>query len=126
MKTAFPVLFVLALLAAFLFLPSPDTNITQFVDLPSEQEAAITGVFLALFALLFDFAIGKLPWLKFFNQYREAWALATATLSIGWLENILPTGTDSIAIPGVAFLVALVLYLLGRVVLKRRGTQAFS
>jgi len=97
----------------------------EFVELPDEQKIAISGIFVAVFALLFDAAIGRLPWLEFFRQYQEAWAVAAAALGTSWLQNILPTGSDAVAIPGVALLIAIALYLLGRTWLVRRNVSGF-
>src|SRR5262245_42871174 len=77
-----------------------------FVDLPGSQEIAITGIFVSLAALLFDWLIGRLPWLEFFRQYREAWASALSLLFIQALENWLPTGSDALSIQAVSLLIA--------------------
>jgi hypothetical protein len=100
--------------------------LNQFVELPAEQKTAIAGIFVAVFALIFDFLIGKYPWLSFFRQYQEAWALALATVFTAWLENVLPSDFGEIAIKLVSLLIAVVLYLLGRTWLMKRGTQGFA
>jgi hypothetical protein len=96
-----------------------------FVELPDEQKIAISGIFVAVFALLFDAAIGRLSWLEFFRQYQEAWALAASTLFTAWLQNALPTGFEDLSIKFVALLIAIALYLLGRTWLARRGVKGF-
>lgn len=98
----------------------------QLVELPAEQKVAIDGIFVAGFALLLDFIIGRAAWLEFFRQYQEAWALAASTLFISWLENLLPTESEAIAIPGVALVIAVALYLLARTAFRRRGFKAFQ
>jgi hypothetical protein len=126
MKSIFVPIATVIVLAVLVFTSPPAVPALQgFVDLPVEQEQAINGIFLALFSLLLDLAIGKIPWLEFFRQYREAWSLTFSTLFIGWLQNILPTGFEDLSIKIVAVLIALALYLLSRMVLKRRGVQAF-
>ena len=120
-----PVITILVLAALVFTAPPAVAGFNGFVDLPTEQEAAISGIFVAVFALLFDFAVGKLPWLEFFRQYREAWALSLAALFVAWFQNVLPTGFEDISIKFTAALIAVALYLLGRVVLMRRGTQGF-
>lgn len=99
--------------------------LNSFVELPAEQKTAIAGIFVALFALLFDLLIGRLPWLAFFRQYQEAWALMAATVFTAWLENLLPADFGEIAIKLISLLVSVVLYLLGRTLLKRRRVQGF-
>lgn len=96
-----------------------------FVDLPDTQEMAINGIFVAVGALLFDFLIGRFAWLEFFRQYRETWSLALSALSIRWLENSLPTGSDELSISAVALLIAVALYLLSRTALQRQGVKSF-
>jgi hypothetical protein len=120
MKKYIPVLIV-ALFVLF-SLPKVDQG---FVDLPGSQEVAITGIFVAAAALVFDWLIGRFPWLEFFKQYRETWAAALSLLFIHALENWLPTGSDMISIEAVSLLIAVALYLLGRTALVRRGTQGF-
>jgi len=97
----------------------------EFVELPDEQKIAISGIFVAVFALLFDATIGRLPWLEFFRQYQEAWALAASALSTAWLQNLLPTGFEDLSIKAVALLIAIALYLLGRTWLVRRNVSGF-
>jgi hypothetical protein len=99
--------------------------LTGFVQLPDEQKAAIAGIFVAVFALIFDYLIGKYPFLAFLRQYQEAWALALATTFTAWLENLLPADFGDIAIKLISLLIALVVYLLGRTMLVRRGVTAF-
>lgn len=96
-----------------------------FVDLPPEQEVAITGIVTALFALLLDFMIGVVPWLSFFKQYQEAWSLSLSVLTVQALENALPTGSDAIAVPAVGLFIAVALYLLARTIFKRNGVRGF-
>ncbi len=117
MKRVIAPLAVLVVLTALVFTTSPATlTITQkFVDLPAEQEIAISGIFIMLVAVLFDLAVAKFPWLSFFNQYREVWALALSTLFVTWLQNVLPTGLEDISIKFVAVLIAVALYLLAKV-----------
>lgn len=98
----------------------------QFVDLPDSQEMAINGIFVAVGALIFDVLIGRFAWLEFFKQYREAWSLALSALSIRWLENLLPTGSDELSVSAVALLIAVALYLLSRTTLQRKGVKTFS
>lgn len=100
--------------------------LTGFVQLPDEQKAAIAGIFVAVFALVFDYLIGRFPWLEFFRQYQEAWALALATAFTAWLENFLPSDFGDIAIKLIALLIAVALYLLGRTMLMRRNVQGFT
>ncbi len=95
-----------------------------FVDLPPEQELAITSIVIAVVALALDWLIGRFPWLEFFRQYREVWSLAVATLVIKYIENALPTGSDPLSIPLVQMVIAALVYLLGRMIMKRRGVQA--
>lgn len=97
-----------------------------FVDLPDSQEIAINGIFVAAGALLFDFLVGRLAWLEFFRQYREAWSLALSALSIRALENSLPTGSDELSVSAVALLISVALYLLSRTFLQRKGVEAFK
>lgn len=99
--------------------------LNQFVELPAEQKTAIAGIFVAVFALVFDYLIGRFPWLAFFKQYQEAWALAAATVFTAWIENILPADFGDIAIKLISLVIAVILYLLGRTILMRRGTQGF-
>lgn len=99
--------------------------LANFIELPAEQKTAIAGIFMAVFALVFDYLIGRFPWLAFFRQYQEAWALAAATVFTAWLENLLPADFGEIAIKLISLLIAVILYLLGRTLLKRRGVQGF-
>lgn len=122
MKTLFQIITIFCII---LVLSACAPVAQQFVDLPEGQELAITGIFITVVALLFDFSIGKFPWLSFFKQYQEAWAVALAAVSITALENALPTGSDEISINAVALLIAIVLYLLGRTWLIRRGVKSF-
>lgn len=94
-----------------------------FVDLPDWQERSINGIFISVVALVFDYAIGRFPWLSFFSQYREAWALALSSLAIRALENGLPTGSDELSVSAVSLLIAAVLYLLSRTLLMRRDKK---
>ena len=111
-------------LAAILFaLPK---GAQGFVDLPASQEIAITGIFISVLALVFDFAIGKFPWLEFFRQYQIAWATSLSLLFVTALENWLPTGSDYLSIQAVGLLIAAVLYLLGRSALRARGLAEFA
>lgn len=121
-KTSFRL--VLLLLSVFM-LAACSPMVQGFVDLPDSQEMAINGVFVAVGALVFDFLIGRFAWLEFFRQYREAWSLALSALAIRALENGLPTGSDELSIKAVALLIAVVLYLLSRTALQRKGIEAF-
>ena len=98
---------------------------TNFVALPEYQKLAITGIFIAVLALVLDFAIGKLPWLVFFRQYQEVWATGVAIAFTNWLENALPTGTENLSISAVGLLIAAALYFLGRTALRRKGVASF-
>lgn len=106
------------------------TPMQGFVALPDEQKATITGLFIAGFALLFDFAIGRVPWLEFLRKYQTEWALVAAVAFITWLENILPTGFEDVSIKGIGFILALLAavipYLLIRKALVRRGVRGFT
>ena len=117
MKKLIPVMIVILAIAFNL-----QRSAAGFVDLPASQEIAITGIFIALAGLAFDFAIGKFPWLEFFRQYQIAWASALALLSITGLENWLPDGSDFLSIQAVALLIAAALYLLGRTALQQQGS----
>jgi len=117
-KKILPVLIVAV--AVFLALPKSQ----GFVDLPESQEIAIAAIVSAVVALVFDFAITRVPWLEYFRQYREAWSASLALLLIHGLENLLPTGSDVLSVNAVGLLIAAVLYLLGRVALARRGLLA--
>lgn len=119
MKKIFPFVLIMILLVAC----AP--VVQGFVDLPDSQEMAINGIFVAVGALLFDFLVGRFAWLEFFRQYREVWSLALSALSIRWLENTLPTGSDELSVSAVALLIAVALYLLSRTILQRKGVNAF-
>ena len=97
-----------------------------FVQLPADQETALTGIFIAVVALAFDFIIAQVPWLAFLKQYQEALSLSLAALLVKALENLLPTGSDGISIPAVGLLISVALYLLGRTALMKNGVKAFA
>ena len=128
MSLPFPIrkLFIVMITLTALALTSCAEAAQQFVDLPVEQELALTSIVTALFAIAFDWAIGRFPWLDFFRQYREAWSLAAAALVVKGIENALPTGSDAVSIPAVGLLIAVALYLLGRTLLVRRNVQGFQ
>lgn len=114
-------------LICVLFVLTACSPMTQgFVDLPDSQEMAINGIFVAIGALIFDALIGRFAWLEFFRQYREAWSLALSALTIRWLENSLPTGSDELSVSAVALLIAVALYLLSRTALQRKGIKTFQ
>jgi hypothetical protein len=100
-----------------------------FVQLPDEQQAAITGLFIAGFALGFDWVIGRVAWLEFLRRYQSEWAIAAAIGFIGWLQNILPTGSEDVSIKGVGFVLALLIavipYRVVRKILANRGVKGF-
>lgn len=102
-----------------------DTLLTNFVELPAEQKTAIAGIFVAAFALAFDYLIGYFPWLSFFRQYQEAWALSAAAGFTIWLENVLPSDFGEIAIKLISLLIAVILYFFSRTVFKKHGVTAF-
>jgi len=118
-----------SLLIVFMFVFAACAPVQGFVQLPAEQQAAITGLFIALFALGFDWLIGFAPWLEWFRQYREPWAIAASLAFTTWLQNILPTGFEDISIKGVGFILAIfaavIPYLVVRKILARRGVRGF-
>jgi len=120
MKKTLPLVLIVFVLVAF------SSAVQGFVDLPDSQEMAINGIFVAIGALAFDFLIGRFAWLEFFKQYREAWSLSLSALSIRWLENSLPTGSDELSVSAVALLIAVALYLLSRTALQRKGVKTFQ
>jgi hypothetical protein len=101
-----------------------------FVALPDEQIATIGGLFIALFALGFDWAIGRAPWLEILRKYQTEWALLASAAFVTWLQNILPTGFEDVSIKGVGFVLALLAavipYLVIRKALARRGVRGFT
>lgn len=113
-------LFILALFTlAVLTACAPVSQ--KFVDLPVEQEAAITFIVVSVIALLFNFAIARFPILAFLREHQEAWSLSLAVLAVRGIEEALPTGSDTISIAAVGLALSVVVYLLGRAALKRRG-----
>ncbi len=116
----------LSLILIVLVLTACTPVVQGFVDLPDSQEIAINGIFVAIGALAFDFLVGRFAWLEFFKQYREGWSLALSALSIRWLENSLPTGSDQLSVSAVALLIAVALYLLSRTALQRKGVKTFQ
>jgi hypothetical protein len=101
-----------------------------FVQLPDALKASIVGLFVALFALGFDFLIGKIPWLEFLRKYQQELAVSLSAAFITWLENFLPSGYEDVSIKGIAFLLALIFvfvpYLAARKAFARRGIKAFQ
>ena len=106
----------------------------QFVELPSNLQAAVIGLVVALFALVVDFIIGVLPasfkWVgDFLKKYQQEWALAAGAALLELLQNVLPTGFEDVSIKGVAFVLALIAvfspYLLARRALAKAGVKAF-
>jgi len=117
---------LITLIVVLLSITACAPAVQGFVDLPDSQEIAINGIFVAVGALLLDFLVGRFAWLEFFKQYREAWSLALSALSIRWLENSLPTGSDELSVSAVALLIAVALYLLSRTALQRKGVKTFQ
>ena len=104
--------------------------VALLVALPDEVKTAILGFAVALVALVFDFAIGRFPWLEFLRKYQQESALALASAITVWLENALPTGFEDVAIKGVAFLLALLFLIVPyfgiRKALAARGVKSFQ
>lgn len=98
----------------------------MFVQLPDETKVAISGLILAVVNLLFMYAVSVVPWLKFFEQYKEEWAMAISAALILWLENVLPEAYPDAAILAVQLLVALGLIIVGKYLLKRNGVRGFQ
>lgn len=130
MKKLLP-LFVLVVVGVFLSgCGASAQGITQnFVDLPDTIKNSITGLVIALFALGFDYLIGRVAWLEFLRKYQMEWAIMAASSLIVWLEGFLPTGYEDVSIKGIAFLLALIFvfvpYLVARKAFAARGVKAF-
>jgi hypothetical protein len=125
MKTIFKICLFIVFAFALAACAAPQ----GFVQFPDEMQATITGLFIAVFALGFDWVIGRVPWLEFIRRYQLEWALGLSVGFIAWLQNILRTGFEEISIKGVGFLLALLAavipYLVVRKVLARRGVHSF-
>lgn len=129
MKTFSRVVTIICLSIVFVFALVACAPVQGFVALPGEMQAAITGLFIAAFALGFDWVIGRVSWLAFLRRYQSELAVLAATGFTAWLQNILPTGYEDVSIKGVGFVLALIAavipYLVVRRALVARGVNGF-
>lgn len=78
-----------------------------FVDLPVEQEIAITALVVSLVSLGITALIAYVPWLSFLEAYKEEWGLTAAAIVIVALENWLPSAYPEVSILAVALVLAI-------------------
>ena len=125
-----PVVMILGVLLLSACAPVAGAIANGFVALPDNLKGLIDGLFIAAFALLFDWAIGRLPWLEFLRRYQQEWALGASIAFVTWLQNLLPTGYEDVSIKGVAFVLALIAvfvpYMLARRALAARKVRGFA
>ena len=81
--------------------------VSYFVDIPVEQELAITALVIALVDLGVVALISYFPWLAFLEAYKEEWGLALAAVAVAALENWLPSAYPEISVLAVALVLAI-------------------
>ena len=81
--------------------------ISYFVDIPVEQELAITALVIALVNLAVTALISYAPWLAFLEEYKEEFAMAASAVAVAALENWLPSAYPEISILAVALVLAI-------------------
>jgi len=99
----------------------------SLIELPVETIALIGGVVLGLLGLLIQWIGAYLPWLgTFLEQYKQEWGMALSALLVAWLQNALP-GAElaGISVLAVQLVVAIAVFALGKLGLRKAKVQGF-
>ena len=80
----------------------------NFVALPSDVQLAIQALVVALVAVVLQWVIARVPFLKFLAAYAQEWGLLLSAALIDLIQNALPTGSDDVSIKAILFILALI------------------
>lgn len=95
-----------------------------FIELPSDVQGLIVAAVLAVVAFVIEWIVKAVPWLSFLKAYAQEWGMLLAVVVVNYIENVVPTGYDDLAIKGILFFFAL----LGAFVkfARARGVESFQ